>query len=79
MGPGHLATVTRGPPGVRAAFGHHCSYLPMSGSVTAALAEELSGYETTKGSVKFPADAPLPEPILRALVDARLAELGLSR
>ncbi len=62
-----------------AAFARHCSYLPMSGSVTAALAEELSGYETTKGSVKFPADAPLPEPILRALVDARLAELGLSR
>ncbi len=29
--------------------------------------------------MKFPVDAPLPEPILRALVDARLAELGLSR
>jgi hypothetical protein len=29
--------------------------------------------------VKFPVDAPLPEPVVRALVDARLAELGLSR
>jgi uncharacterized protein YdhG (YjbR/CyaY superfamily) len=62
-----------------AAFAHHCSYLPMSGGVTAALADELAGYETTKGSVKFPVDEPLPEPILRALVDARLAELGLTR
>jgi len=62
-----------------AAFAGHCSYLPMSGSVTAALADELASYETTKGSVKFPVDAPLPEPVLRALVDARLAELGLSR
>jgi uncharacterized protein YdhG (YjbR/CyaY superfamily) len=62
-----------------AAFAHHCSYLPMSGSVTATLADELTGFETTKGSVKFPVDTPLPEPILRALVDARLAELGLSR
>jgi uncharacterized protein YdhG (YjbR/CyaY superfamily) len=62
-----------------AAFARHCSYLPMSGSVTATLAEQLTGYETTKGSVKFPVDAPLPEPILRALVDARLAELDLSR
>lgn len=62
-----------------AAFAHHCSYLPMSGSVTAALADELAGYQTTKGSVKFPVDDPLPEPVLRALVDARLAELGLSR
>ena len=60
-----------------AAFARHCSYLPMSGSVTAALADELADYETTKGSVKFPVDAPLPEPVLRALVEARLAELGL--
>lgn len=62
-----------------AAFARHCSYLPMSGSVTAVLADELAGYETTKGSVKFPVDEPLPEPVLRALVEARLAELGLSR
>ena len=62
-----------------AAFARHCSYLPMSGSVTAALADELAEYETTKGSVKFPVDEPLPEPILRALVDTRLAELGMSR
>ncbi|HYN56510.1 MAG TPA: DUF1801 domain-containing protein [Motilibacterales bacterium] len=62
-----------------AAFAKHCSYLPMSGSVTAALAKELADYETTKGSVKFPVDQPLPEPVVRALVDARLAELGLSR
>jgi uncharacterized protein YdhG (YjbR/CyaY superfamily) len=62
-----------------AAFARHCSYLPMSGSVTAALADELAGYETTKGAVKFPVDEPLPAPVVRALVDARLAELGLSR
>lgn len=62
-----------------AAFARHCSYLPMSGGVTAALPDELADYETTKGSVKFPVDAPLPEPVLRALVEARLAELGMSR
>ncbi len=68
----------RGVAGI-AAFTRHCSFLPMSGSVTAKLAEELSGYETTKGSVKFPVDSPLPEHVVRALVDARLAELGLTR
>ena len=62
-----------------AAFARHCSYLPMSGGVTAALPDELSGSETTKGSVRFPVDEPLPEPVLRALVEARLAELGMSR
>lgn len=62
-----------------AAFARHCSYLPMSGSVTAALSDELRGYETTKGSVRVPIDRPLPEPLVRALVDTRLRELGLDR
>jgi uncharacterized protein YdhG (YjbR/CyaY superfamily) len=61
-----------------AGFARHCSYLPMSGSVTAAVGDQLAGYETTKGSLKFAVDAPLPEPVVRALVDVRLAELGLS-
>lgn len=61
-----------------ASFARHCSYLPMSGSVTAGLSDQLAGYETTKGSVKFPVDQPLPEPLVRALVEARLSELGLA-
>lgn len=62
-----------------AAHAHHCSYLPMSGTVTSALGGVLAGYETTKGTVRFAVDEPLPEPVLRALVEARLAELGISR
>ncbi len=62
-----------------AAYSKHCGYLPMSGSVTAAIADRLAAFSITKGSVKFASDAPLPEPIVEALVDARLAELGLTR
>lgn len=62
-----------------AAFAKHCGYMPMSGSVTAAIADRLEGYSVTKGSVKFPIDEPLPEAIVQALVDARLAELGFTR
>jgi uncharacterized protein YdhG (YjbR/CyaY superfamily) len=62
-----------------AGYARHCGYLPMSGSVTAALGERLARYAVTKGSVRVPADQPLPEDLLVALVDARLAELGLSR
>lgn len=61
-----------------AAFAKHCSYLPMSGAVTSALGPELAEYETTKGSVKFGVDAPLSEAVIRALVAARLSELGFS-
>ena len=62
-----------------ASFKKHCGYLPMSGSVTAALAEQLEGYSVTKGSVQFPIDQPLPESLIRVLVEARLGELGFDR
>jgi len=43
-----------------AAFKNHLSYFPHSGSVLAALADELSGYERTKGALHFRIDEPLP-------------------
>lgn len=57
----------------------HLTYLPHSGSVLESLAERLQGYTYQKGSLRFAPDSPLPDELLTALVDARLAELGLSR
>jgi uncharacterized protein YdhG (YjbR/CyaY superfamily) len=61
------------------AYQDHCTYVPMSGTVTAALADELAGYSTTKGAVRFAADTPLPEPLVRRLVEARQAEIASAR
>jgi uncharacterized protein YdhG (YjbR/CyaY superfamily) len=47
----------------------------MSGTVTEALAQELSGYETSKGAVKFPNDRPLPKSLIKKLLKARIAEV----
>lgn len=58
-----------------AQFAGHCSYLPMSGSVTATLAQELSAYRTSKGAVMMPIDQPLPDDLIRLLVETRRAEL----
>lgn len=55
---------------------NHCTYFPMSGTITAELADELTGYGTAKGSIRFAPDEPLPADLLRRLVDARLAELA---
>src|ERR687886_741700 len=44
-----------------AAFKHHLSYLPHSGSVIPQLGKELQGYTSTSGSLHFPVDQPLPE------------------
>ena len=59
-----------------AAFKHHLSYLPFSGSVLPGLAGELEGYTMTRSALHFPVDRPLPRPLVEKLIAARLAELG---
>ena len=54
----------------------HCSYFPMSGSVLAAMAGELSEYDWSKGTLRFPIDQPLSEDLIRRLVQVRLAEIA---
>jgi len=58
-------------------FKSHCSYFPHSGSVLPALAEELGGYEWAKGTLRFPVDEPLPESLVRRLVETRRRQLGI--
>ena len=61
-----------------ASYKDHCTYLPMSGSITAELADELTDYVTAKGSVQFPIDEPLPAELVEHLVDARRREIARS-
>jgi uncharacterized protein YdhG (YjbR/CyaY superfamily) len=57
-----------------AAFSRHLSYLPHSGSVISRLGKETAGYTKTKGALHFPVDAPLPESLVRKLLDTRIAD-----
>lgn len=57
------------------AAARHLSYLPHSGEITTALADELAGFATSKGAVKFTVDEPLPRALVERLVQARLGEL----
>ncbi len=59
-----------------AAFTNHLSYLPHSGSVLDQLGDATAGYESTKGSLHFAIDEPLPDELVRALVEAKLRQLG---
>jgi uncharacterized protein YdhG (YjbR/CyaY superfamily) len=56
------------------ATANHCSFFLMSGATVANHAEELAKYDTSKGTIRFPADKPLPSALVRKLVKARLAE-----
>ncbi len=55
---------------------NHCTYFPMSGSITAELSDRLAGYATAKGSVRFAVDQPLPAEVVGALVLARQAQIA---
>ena len=56
-----------------AAFSDHCSLFPTA-AVIAAFKKELRGYITSKGTIHFPLDKPLPTTLLRKLVKARVAQ-----
>jgi uncharacterized protein YdhG (YjbR/CyaY superfamily) len=51
-----------------------CSYFPFSGTTLTTLAEELEGYEMTKGSLHFDPYKALPAALVRKLIKARMAE-----
>ena len=56
-----------------AAFSNHCSLFPGS-SVIEAFKNELKGFSTSKGTIQFPLDKPLPVALVKKLVKARIAE-----
>lgn len=59
-----------------AAFTTHLSYLPHSGSVLPALADELKEYPGgTKSALHFSVDRPLPRALVQKLITARLAQI----
>jgi uncharacterized protein YdhG (YjbR/CyaY superfamily) len=61
-----------------AAFKNHLTYMPHSGTVLETLSSDTAAYETSKGSLKFAIDKPLPEGLVRKLIDARMREAGLA-
>jgi uncharacterized protein YdhG (YjbR/CyaY superfamily) len=52
----------------------HCALYPMSASTVEAHREALRDYDTSKGTIRFAADDPLPALLVRRLVRARMAE-----
>jgi uncharacterized protein YdhG (YjbR/CyaY superfamily) len=55
-----------------AAFANHCSLFPTA-SVLEAFEDDLKGLTTSKGTVQFPLDRPLPTGLIKKLVRARVA------
>lgn len=75
--------ITYGLPGFRlhgralVAFGareSHCAFFPMSGTTIADQKDKLAAFQTSKGTIRFQPEAPIPASLVRILVKARIAE-----
>ena len=54
------------------AWANHCAFYP--GTVMEAHKAELKDYDTSKGTIRFQADNPLPATLVRKLVKARITK-----
>ena len=57
-----------------AAFKNHCSLFPTGSAVLDRFERELKGYRTSKGTIQFPPDKPLPDALVKKIVKARVKE-----
>src|SRR5713101_1604697 len=51
---------------------NHCAFYP--GAVVQAFKRELLGFKTSKGTIRFQPDHPIPAALVRKLVRARIAQ-----
>jgi uncharacterized protein YdhG (YjbR/CyaY superfamily) len=56
------------------ALANHLAFYPMNSTTVKAFKDELKGFQTSKGTIRFQPDKPLPATLVRELVKARIAE-----
>jgi uncharacterized protein YdhG (YjbR/CyaY superfamily) len=81
--PGGEECISYGLPAIRkdgrvlVAFGatkKHCALYPMSSRLVEKHSDELEGFDTSKGTIRFQPSRPLPDSLVRRLVEERIAE-----
>jgi uncharacterized protein YdhG (YjbR/CyaY superfamily) len=57
-----------------AAYKKHCSLFGGTGSLTEEMKEELKAYKTSKGTIQFTVEKPLPDELVRHIVKFRMKQ-----
>jgi uncharacterized protein YdhG (YjbR/CyaY superfamily) len=57
-----------------ATFKDHCSFFPMSAVILDEFAEDVKSYRTSKGTLQFPLDTPLPASLVGNIVRVRVMQ-----
>ena len=57
-----------------AAAAKHCSLFPANAQLIADFKDELKDFSTSKGTIRFTPDHPIPQALLKKIVKARIAE-----
>jgi uncharacterized protein YdhG (YjbR/CyaY superfamily) len=57
-----------------AAYRKHCSLFLATSSLLEKFKNQLSRYQTSKGTIRFPTDKPLPASLVKKIVKARVAQ-----
>ena len=52
------------------------AFYPMSSATVKAFQDQLKGFGTSKGTIRFATDKPLPMALVKKLVKARIAASG---
>ena len=53
---------------------NHCAFYLLSGTTIATFKDDLGAYHTSKGTIRFQPNHPLPASLVRKLVKARIKE-----
>jgi uncharacterized protein YdhG (YjbR/CyaY superfamily) len=58
------------------AWADHCSFYPGSSATLKKFRRDLTGFQISKGTIRFSPDNPLPKALVKKLVRARMADVG---